>query len=354
VAGKFGVRGGGYTLSNSGVYGLSNVRAMAETPPPTRVVNMNLVGRTLVERKDPPVTVLFVYNNNALMTLPNQEAVRKGLLREDLFTIVFDQAMTDTARYADLILPATTFLEHHELMRGYGAYGIQEIRPVIERVGESRPNHEVFGELCRRLHLDRPGDPTSHEEILDAILADHPMGDEGRRALQTGGRVFPAVGAAPVQFVDERPRTPDGKVHLCPEALDKEAPGGLYAYRPDPASDVHPLALISPSTERTISSTFGQLHRKQVPVEIHPDDAGTRGIVDGDAVRIFNDLGEVRCRARLSDGIRPGVVALPKGLWSHNTLNGATSNAVSPDSLTDLGGGACFNDARVQIERLPA
>ncbi len=136
-----------------------------------------------------------------------------------------------------------------------------------------------------------------------------------------------------------------------PESLDAEAPGGLYAYRPDPGSARYPLALISPATERTISSTLGELHREAVPILIHPADAAARAIEEGSAVRVFNELGEVRCRARVSDSLRPGVVLLPKGLWAHNTASGTTANALAPDSLTDLGGGACFNDARVEIEK---
>jgi anaerobic selenocysteine-containing dehydrogenase len=352
VAGKFGVRGGGYTMSNSGVYGIDGTRSIGEAEPKTRVINMNLLGRDLLDRDDPPIKALFVYNNNGLATLPNQEAVRRGLMRDDLFTVVFDQVMTDTALLADLVLPATTFLEHDELARGYGAYGVNRIRPVIDRVGESRSNIEVFSELCRRTGVARTGDVEDAGVLIETILDGHPMGEAGRRRLENGEIVYPSWGSAPVQMIDERPRTSDGKIHLVPEHLDAEAPGGLYSYRDDPATAEHPLALISPNTGKTISSTFGQLRRGQVPVEIHREDAAERGIAGGDKVRIWNGYGEVRCLARVSDAVRPGVLSLPKGLWSHNTLNGATSNALSPDTLTDIGGGACFNDARVQVERI--
>jgi anaerobic selenocysteine-containing dehydrogenase len=136
-----------------------------------------------------------------------------------------------------------------------------------------------------------------------------------------------------------------------PEALDAEAPAGLYAYRPEPASaERFPLALISPATQRTISSTFGHLDRRRVPLQMHPEDAQARGLGDGDRVRVWNELGEVICGIRISGAVRPGVVELPKGLWSHHTENGATANALAPDSYTDLGAGACFNDARVEVE----
>jgi anaerobic selenocysteine-containing dehydrogenase len=113
-----------------------------------------------------------------------------------------------------------------------------------------------------------------------------------------------------------------------------------------------PLTLISPATDRTISSTLGELHDEQVPLEMAPGDASARGIGDGDEVRVFNELGEVRCLARANPSLRPGVVMLPKGLWSHNTLSGTGATALAPDSVADLGRGACFNDARVEVRRL--
>jgi anaerobic selenocysteine-containing dehydrogenase len=349
VAGKFGVRGGGYTLSNSGVWAVDRPAAIREPEPATRVVNMNHLGAALTEEADPPVKLLFVYNCNPLATLPNQEKVRRGLEREDLFTVVFEQVWTDTARYADLVLPATTFLEHRELSRGYGAYLMSRTDAVVAPAGEARPNYQVFADLCRRLELDRPGEPETAAELEAALLSRNRRIQE---ELDRDNTAFPDCGQAPVQFVDAFPQTPDRKMHLCPEALDREAPLGLYGYREDPATESYPLALISPATNRTISSSLGHLYKERIPLEIHPDDAAARGIADGDEVRVWNDYGEVRVKARWSRDLKPGVVLLPKGLWSHQTASGTTSNAVSPDTLTDLGGGACFNDARVQVERV--
>jgi len=347
VAGKFGVRGGGYTMSNSGAFVPDAAAASAAQTPPTRVVNMNRLGRVLVGEEPPPISLLFVYNANPLATLPNQELVRRGLERDDLFTVVFDQVMTDTARWADLVLPATTFLEHSDVVRGYGSMAIFRNRPVIPAVGEARPNVEVFGDLVRRLGLARAGDPETADELAAAILPE-PM----RAALDRDGIAYPVTGPAPVQFVDSFPLTPDRKIHLVPEELDREAPHGLYGFAADPASERFPLALLSPATGRTISSTLGELHRDTVALEIHPDDAAARGIGGGERVRVWNELGSVETLARLSADLRPGVVLLPKGLWSHNTLSGTTANAVAPDTLADLGGGACFNDARVEVERV--
>jgi len=347
VAGKFGVRGGGYTMSNSGIWGgLDRAAALRAQEPATRTLNMNRLGEDLLERQDPPVAVLFVYNCNPVATMPNQEKVLRGLRREDLFTIVFEQVWTDTAKWADLVLPATTFFEHDEMSRGYGSMILHRSSAVAEAAGEARPNYQVFADLCRRLGLTRPGDPETAAELGDALLNRSPR---IQAEAERDGIAYPDTGWAPIQFVDAFPLTPDGKIHLVPEALDREAPLGLYGFRDDPATEAYPLALISPATNRTISSSIGGLYNDLAALELHPEDAAPRRIRTGDVVRIWNDLGEVRVAARVSADVRPGVVFLPKGLWSKHTLSGTTSNALSPDTFTDLGGGACFNDARVQV-----
>lgn len=354
VAGKFGVRGGGYTLSNSAVWELDSLRAARTEPSPAREINMNRTGEALLDRER-PVRVLFVYNCNPLMTLPEQEKVRKGLEREDLFTVVFDPVMTDTALYADVVLPATTFLERTELSRGYGAYVLQEAEAVIPPVGQSRANHDVFAELCRRTGVERPGDATTAADLTREILAGNPSAASWRASFDRQDPGAPSFGRAPIQFVDVFPRTADRRAHLCPPELDAEAaPSGLYGYREDPATEAHPLALVSPATDQTISTTLGELRREIAVMEMHPADAVARGISDGDRVSARNASGQVSCVVRVAPTLRPGVVSVPKGLWSHNTFGGSTANAVAPDTLADLGGGACFNDARVEVERLPA
>jgi anaerobic selenocysteine-containing dehydrogenase len=347
VAGKFGVRGGGYTLSNSGSWGITKSWIGADEPP-TRLVNMNHLGRMLTGAVDPPVKVLFVYNCNPLATVPHQNLVRKGLERDDLTTIVFDQVMTDTARYADIVLPATTFLEQYDLARAYGPISLQLVQPVVDAIGEARPNVDVFAELEARLGLDRPEEPKDELEMMLKVIDGLPQGVG--EAVRAGAPASPPFGTAPVQFVDVFPRTDDGKIHLFPEELDRQAPLGLYAFQPDPATEQYPLALISPSNEKAISSSLYELVRRTAALTIHPEDAHARQIGEGDSVRVFNDLGSVTCHASVSPIVRPGTVALPKGLWSRHTLNGSTANALTPDTLSDIGAGACFNDARVQVE----
>lgn len=349
VGGKFGVRGGGYSMSNSASWGIEKTW-LRDQEPATRAVNMNHVGRELTAPAGTPIHSLFVYNCNPAVTLPDQKRVLDGLSRPDLFTVVFDQVLTDTALYADVILPATTFLEHYDYAKGYGAMSLQLARPVIEPVGESRANNDVFLDLIRRLGLGKEEDPADDLEAMLASLAGLPpaIGDELRETWQA----TPPYGGRPVQFGDVFPRTSDGKVHLCPADLDTEAPMGLYGYQPDPGSERYPFALISPASERTVSSTLGELTRPDVVVEINPQDAGPHHIEDGDVVRLFNGQGDVTLRARVSPLVRPGTVSMPKGLWRRHTANGWTSNVLVPDTLTDLGGGACFNDARVNIMKV--
>jgi anaerobic selenocysteine-containing dehydrogenase len=347
VAGKFGVRGGGYTMSNSGAWNI-NAEALIDVPAPAvRQVNMNHLGRALTEYRDPPVSVLFVYNCNPLATVPHQNLVRQGLAREDLFTVVFEQVMTDTAEYADVLLPATTFLEHYDIAKGYGAYHLHLVQPVIAAVGESRPNHEVFRDLGVRLGLSTPDELGETGGLMDAAA----RLPEPHAATLLHGQPLTAPGnGTPVQFVDILPRTADAKIDLFPATLAGE--GDLYRYAADPATARYPLCLISPASEHTVSSTLGELRPNIARAKIHPDDAHARSIADGDAVRIFNDLGEVHCEASVTPEIRSGTLSLPKGLWAKSTFNGATACALAPDTLTDIAGGACFNDARVQIELL--
>lgn len=348
VAGKFGVRGGGYTMSNSASWNIARTW-IRDPEPATRAINMNQVGRALLDDAA-PVSLLFVYNCNPAVTLPDQGRVLEGLAREDLFTVVHDQVLTDTALYADVVLPATTFLEHYDLVRSYGPITMQLSRPVIDAVGESKPNVEVFAELTRLLDLERDGDPAGDLDAMMDVLGQlpQPHGDEIREHTKATA----PFGGRPVQFVDVLPLTPDRKVHLFPEALDREAPMGLYGFQPDPATDRYPLALISPASERTVSSTLGELPRPTVVLDVHPEDAAARDVQNNEVVRMFNELGEVRLPVRVTPLVRRGTVAMPKGVWRRSIANGFTSNVLVPDNLTDLGAGACFNDARVQIEKV--
>ena len=298
VAGKFGVRGGGYSMSNTGAWTHTPDDWIGTPEPSTRLVNMNHLGRALLDYRDPPVQMLFVYNCNPAVTMPNQNRVLEGLAREDLFTVVFDQVMTDTAALADVVLPATTFLESYDIVTSYGLSTMQLAKPAIDAVGEARPNVEVFAELAHRLGLAAGEEQATDVEALLEVTGAMP-GEVARELLDAGIVTDPA-GGSPIQFVDVSPRTPDGKVHLFPETLDQQTPSGLYRYQDDPATDDYPLSLISPATEKTINSSLGELRRGPASLHMHPDDAGPRGLSTGDAVRMFNALGEVHCPLTLA------------------------------------------------------
>ncbi len=351
ICNKFGVRGGGYTLSNGDArWTLTSETAIAEPPAKTRTVNMSELARALETLRDPPIELLFVYNCNPVSTAPDQSAVIAQLSREDLFVVVHEQVMTDTAQLADVVLPATSFLEHRELRRGYGTMRLFDSPAAAVAPGEARSNNQLFGALMARLGLTRPGEPFTDDELVAATFAASPHGEAMQRELREHDVALPPSGVKPLPFVDVFPDTPDGKIHLVPEALDAAAKG-LYQFRDDPGTEAYPLALISPALATQISSYFGQLRSKPAVLEISTADAAARGIANGDAIRIFNAHGEVHCAAKVTDEVRAGVCVLPKGLWRKHTANGMTANALIPQAFADLGGQSAWNDARVQVKK---
>ena len=350
VAGKFGVRGGGYTMSVSRAFPIDAVALgrpdLAQRP--VRQINMVQLGRALTEPQRPPVRALFVYNANPVAMTPDQNRILAGLAREDLFTVVHEQVLTDTARFADVLLPAPTVFEQRELHKSYGHYVLQYSEPVIEPIDEALSNPQLFARLARAMGFAEPELQATEAELLaDALRGDRSRWggadlDDVRReraiALRFDG------GAELVQFGTDFPTTPSRRGELTPAqctGVDYVSPvGGL------------PLVLLSPASDKTINSIFGEFNLLQPRLAMHPDDAALRGVRDGAPVRVFNDLGEVHVRARLTRNLRPGIVTLPKGLWRSSTLNGSTATALVADGLTDIGAGACFNDTRVDVAPL--
>ncbi len=348
LMGKFGVTGGGYTLSNSGTTKIAANKIAESQIWDTREINMNLLGKYLLEENSPPVKALFVYNCNPAVTVPNQNAILKGLAREDLFTVVFDQIMTDSAKYADILLPAVTFLEQEEIKKSYGGFLLQYLAPVIPRCGEAKPNEEVFAMLGRAMGWsDRAFQDTTEDYLrkaADAIRA--PGGPITLDQLRENRVVFfDFPGRNPVQFKTAFPWTENGKINLAPSAL------GEHPYEYIEHSDPYPLTLISPATNKTISSSMGEYNLRELYAIMNPADANSRGLADGAQIRVYNDLGEVVCKLKVKDSIRQGVVSMPKGAWRKSSRNGQTATALAPDTL-GTAGGACFNDARVEVTSL--
>jgi anaerobic selenocysteine-containing dehydrogenase len=352
IAGKFGVRGGGFTMSLSRGFPINSIGLARPdlAPAPAREINMVHLGRVLTEPLDPPIAALFVYNANPVAMTPDQNRIIRGLQREDLFTVVHDQVMTDTAKFADVLLPATTIFEQAELHKSYGHHFLQYSEAVIEPVGEALSNVELFRRLAAALDLGS-ADLFREDELLRAAL--HGSGPrlggispaELRRqrvaVVHFDGRT------ELIQFGTDFPKTASGKVELQPPGF------GPIVYQAPPASDL-PLTLLSPASGRAVNSILAEDNLTNPQLEMHPHDAQVRGIGEQDEVRVFNSLGEVRVRVHLTERVRRGVVSLPKGLWRRSTLNGFTATALAPDHLTDYGEGACFNDARVEVARTSA
>ena len=350
ILGKFGRPGSGYTLSNSSAYQMDE-SALVDAPSwTTRVINMNHLGRFLLEENSPPIKGLFVYNSNPVVTVPDQKAIIEGLAREDLFTVVSEQVMTDTARFADVVLPAVTFLEQYEVKTGYGAYVAQYVSPAIEPVGEARPNEELFSLLGRGMGWEEEAFQHTTQDYMEHAVKSLQAFSNGLNLENLAAervRVLDFDGGRPVQFMNVFPRTPDGKVNLAPDGFGEEP----YRYEVKQASKF-PLAMISPATEKLISSTLGEFNLPELYLCMNPVDAAARDLEQGMTVRVFNELGEVVVKLRISDRVCRGVVVMPKGAWRKSSLNGMTSTALVAASIDPVAGGACFNDARVDVESI--
>ena len=347
LLGKFGVRGGGYTLSNNGAVDFDRDAVLGPIDWNTRSLNMTQLGRLLGGDLDPPIKAMLVYNANPAATVPDQRAVLRGLARQDLFTVVHEQVMTDTARLADIVLPAVTFLEGHDLRAGYGNYMLGGVVPVVEPEGEAISNMRLFARLGRALGFEDEAFRLSDEELLRRATAAVTLpGTEtdGDRVAAGGQQDYRFDGELPVQMQNSPPLTADGRIHLTPPIL------GAEPYRYLPPDDDWPLALVSPANQRLINSTFGESNLETLAVTVHPDEAAARGLAAGDRVRVRNQRGEVHCLLRTSEAVRPGVASMPKGAWVRSSLNGLTSTALCPDDGQVVGGAACFNDARVEVE----
>ncbi len=306
--------------------------------PERRRVNMNRLGAALAGEGG-PVRVLFVQGSNPAATCPNQSVVHEGLSRPDLFTVVHEQVLTDTARYADIVLPATTNFEVDDLVAGYGSYVVQDAPAVIPPVGESRSNNELAHGLAVRLGLDGERFDPSPARLSDLLL---------------GGLALP-LRLQPerfVQFADVRPVHADGgeprarlvaPVEVVAAGIDR-----VPVYR-DNDHRGGPLTLLSPATNRTITSMFAEYDPPDPSVRLHPDDATARGISHGDPVVVTDGRHEVHVPLAVTAEVRPGVAVMPKGLWCTATPDGWTANVFAPDGLSDLAGGARFNDATVEV-----
>jgi anaerobic selenocysteine-containing dehydrogenase len=368
VVGAWRDAGGGVLLSSSGTFPVDT--DALERPdlvrPGTRTLNMSQLGRILLN--DPPlepkVQALFVYNSNPGAVAPEQEAVRRGLAREDLFTIVHEQFQTDTADFADLLLPATTALEHYDIHKAYGHLYVSLSRPAIAPLGEALPNTELFRRLAARMGLDHPALRESDEQMARrAFHWDHPfMAGITFERLERETSVRLSVPDPFRPFAEGGFPTASGRTELVSDKLAAEGLDPLAGYVPPregvtsaPAlAERYPLAFISPPAHHFLNSTFSAqpvfVRREgEASVTIHPHDAARRGIAEGGMVRIFNDRGSFLAKARVSDAARQGVVVGLSIWWAKMCPGGRNANAVTSQELTDMGGGATFYDVLVDV-----
>jgi anaerobic selenocysteine-containing dehydrogenase len=359
--------GGGVLLSTSGAFPV-NDRALERpdlVPEGTRSLNMSQLGRILTDPSlDPPVKALYVYNSNPAAVAPEQEQVVSGLRREDLFVVVHELFQTDTVDYADIVLPATTVLEHYDIHKTYGHLYLSLNQPVISPLGESKSNTEVFRLLAARMGLEDPCFRETDEELArSAMLWDEPaLAGVSFERLQDEVSVRLNVGAPSVPFAKGGFPTPSGRCELRAEHLSEQGLDPVAGYTP-PQENVEsapevakrfPLALISPPAHHFLNSTFSAqpvfVRREGEPaVTIHPQDAAPRGIVDGRMVRVHNDRGSFLAKARVSTDARPGVVVGLSIWWAKMCPGGRNANAVTGQWLTDMGEGATFYDVLVDV-----
>jgi anaerobic selenocysteine-containing dehydrogenase len=356
LTGAWRYPGGGALLSTSGFFPLNY--AALEKPDliqgTPRTINMSMLGEALTNA-DPPVRALVVYNSNPAAIAPNQQRVLSGLKREDLFTVVLEHFQTDTADYADILLPATTQLEHLDVHRAYGHTYAMLNKPAIPWIGESKPNTEIFRLLAARMGLDDPCFKDSDEDMVRQALDRMPK-HVTVEALQEKGWTSLQIGDAP--FAQGGFPTPSGKCELYSERLKDLDPLPTYIPpREDRLSNPSlakrfPFALISPPAPHFLNSTFVNLfHREELEptLEIHPVDASARSIEDGVPVEIFNDRGSFLAKAVVTDRTRPGVLSAPSVWWNKLVPGGRNANSTTSEELTDIGAGATFYDNLVDV-----
>lgn len=367
LTGAWRQAGGGVLLSTSGTFPF-NTNAL-ERPDlirgNPRTINMSRLGEALTEAK-PPVRALYVYNSNPAAVAPDQSQVITGLKRDDLFTVVHEQFQTDTADYADILLPATTQLEHRDIVKPYGHYYVVYNEPAIAPLAEAKPNWEVFKLLAERMGFEESCFQDSDEEMLrQALSSDDPL-FEGitLERLKRDGWARLNLPDTFTPFADGGYRTPSGKCEFYSESMEREGLDPLPTYiapreSPERAPELaarYPVQLISPPANTFLNSTFSNLSsflrsEKHPFIEISPDDADSRGITDGDLVRVWNDRGECQLVARVSTRVKPGV-AVALSIWWNKLSPGLSNvNTTVSQALTDIGGGATFYDNLVEIAK---
>jgi anaerobic selenocysteine-containing dehydrogenase len=359
ITGSWREVGGGLQLSLSHAFRLNRTGLeMPQLGPPARTINMSELGQALNSVDHPPVKALVVYNSNPAAIAPNQNAVLKGMRREDLFTVVLEQFQTDTADYADILLPVTTFLEHTDLYLAYGHYYLQLARPALPAPGEARSNVDIFRHLAQRMGFEDACFHDSEDDMIRTLLASgHPF-LEGITLERLEKERFVRLNVSPEgtpfqPFVNGGFGTPSGKCELGGAALEYQPPIESRLGAQEIRSR-YPLEMISSKNDDSMNSTFGNrpdTDEQTSVLWLHSSDAQARGISNGDRVRIFNDRGSLTLRAEVDGMVGAGVVRVPAVRWAKKSPDGRSVNALTSERLTDMGGGPTFYSCLVQVER---
>lgn len=363
LTGAWREQGGGLLKFNSGYFSL-NTKAV-ERPDllksSPRVVNMNQLGRVLT-KLEPPIYGLYVYNSNPAVVAPEQKLVLEGLAREDLFTVVHEQVWTDTARWADLVLPATTHLEHADLYVSYWHGLLQWANPILPRQGESKPNIEVFQKLAQRMGFNEACFRETTEDIARSALTTSDLQKQGITLERLKAERYIPVDMEELPFINQSPGTPSGKIELYSERARALGLSPIPTYIPlvegPEIQDLeHPLMLISPPHHLILNSTFAQIESVQSrwkgpELEIHPEDALARGIQEGDDVEVYNDRGSCKLKATVRESVLRGVAVALGVWWSRDYEQGIGINALTPSRLADMGNGATFFSNRVEVRKV--
>ena len=368
VTGDWRHPGGGVHYDTRGFFGVNWAALWRDDlrPRQTRTLHMTRLGEGLLDLDDPPVKALFVSASNPAASVPHQTKVLRGLARDDLFTVVAEHFLTDTTRYADLVLPSTMQTEHRDLLIAYGHLYLAWNEPAVPPPGECLPAAEICRRLARRLDLDQPALYDSDEEIARQVLDSGHASLAGLTldALKTHGSMRLNYPTPFVPFATTFP-TPSGRLEFVSERMAQAGLDPVAGYTPSHETAQHgtalaseyPLALVTPADHYFLNSIFANVPRQQrrsgaPTLLIHPDDAASRHIATGDDVRIGNARGAFFAVAEVSDRIRTGVVASPKGRWPRDVRDGATVNATVDERDSDMGGGAVYHDNRVQVQRV--
>lgn len=382
LTGAWRHRGGGAMLSTSGAYPWNksaverpDLAASSTLGRPGRVVNMSALGRALTELNDPPVQALVVYNSNPVAVAPNQNAVRRGLLKPEMFTVVHEQFFTDTTDYADYLLPATTFLENTDIQGAYGHYFVQLSQPAIEPLGEARSNVWFFGQLAQRMGFSEPCFRDTPEQIIHQALGADASGRSTNAGmehitmadLQQHGHIPVAMHRDPenqpfLPYTVGDLVTPSGRIEFRSEVLAAQGADPLPAFIPPVESrwgqlaQRFPLEFLPRKADNYMNSTFANLdgHRQMESrtnqmLEMHPADAARRGIEPHKRIRIWNDRGELYLNVVFNEALPEGVVA-GRMDWLKLNPKGASVNALTSERLTDLGAAATFYSTLVEVE----